>query len=70
MTKAEAKTTSERQASFRAAKKADGFVEVTMWLDKRTVEKITAMAAEIGSTKGELIDIIADNHPTRAPKRH
>jgi len=54
--KAEAKTISQRQTSFRAAKKADGFVEVTMWLEGETVEKVAALATASGNTKGEVVD--------------
>ena len=56
MEKAEARTISERQTSFRAAKKADGFVEVTMWLEGETVEKVAALATASGHTKGEVVD--------------
>ena len=62
MEKAEARTISERQKSFRTAKKADGFVEVTMWLEAATVEKVATLATASGNTKGEVVDGIIQAH--------
>ena len=56
--KAVPKTASQRQTSFREAKTADGFVEVRMWLDKRTFEKIKASASADGISQGEVVDQI------------
>jgi len=54
--KAAPQTASQRQTSFRQAKTADGFVEVRVWLDKRTFEKIKASASAEGISQGEVID--------------
>jgi len=54
--KAAPQTASQRQASFRQAKTADGFIEVRMWLDKRTFEKIKASASADGISQGEVVD--------------
>jgi len=54
--KAAPKTASQRQTSFRQAKTADGFIEVRMWLDKQTFEKIKAIASADGISQGEVVD--------------
>ena len=54
--KEKAKTTTQRQNSFREAKKASGFIEVTMWLESGTVEKIAEASSADGITKGQVID--------------
>jgi len=56
MTSKKAKTTTERQTSFRERKKAEGFSEVTMWLQNETIQKIAYIADSNGITKGEVID--------------
>ena len=58
MTSKKAKDTTERQTSFRARKKADGYSEVTMWLKNDTIQKITTIADSNGFTKGEAVDKI------------
>jgi len=54
--KPKAKTISERQTALRTKRKAEGFVEVTMWLEGETVEKVAALATASGHTKGEVVD--------------
>jgi len=52
----EAKTQGERQLSYRAAKKAGGFLEVRLWLKTQTLSKIKELAADDDITQGEVID--------------
>tara|TARA_B100000795_G_scaffold226400_1_gene182415 strand:+ start:342 stop:530 length:189 start_codon:yes stop_codon:yes gene_type:complete len=54
-------TATQRQKSFRQAKTEDGFIEVRMWFDKRTFEKIKAKAIAEGITQGEVIDQLMNN---------
>ena len=52
------KTVSERQASFRQQKKAQGYVELSAWVKESTFKKITIISEQKGITKGEVIDEI------------
>jgi len=56
------KNTSERQASFRERKKADGYSELSVWVKNDTLEKITTIADSKGITKGEVIDILSTDN--------
>jgi uncharacterized protein YpmB len=62
MTSKKAKDTTERQTSFRARKKAEGYSEVAMWLKNDTLKKITTIAASNGITKGEAVDKIVSKN--------
>lgn len=65
MTSKNPKTITERQASFRDRKKAEGFSEITVWLKNETIEKIAIFADSKGLSKGEAIDSILLSAKTR-----
>ena len=56
MASKEAKTTTERQTSFREKKKDKGYSEVTLWLKNETIEKIAIIADSKGLSRGEVLD--------------
>ena len=54
--KAAPQTANQRQATKRAKRKADGFIEVITWVKTDTRDKLKAEADKQGITTGELLD--------------
>lgn len=63
--KAEPQTANQRQATKRAKRKADGFIEVITWVKTDTRDKLKAEAAKLGITTGELIDNLMGNEAAK-----
>lgn len=50
------RTLKQRQATHRAKRKADGFVEVITWMKVGTRDRLKAEADKQGISTGELLD--------------
>lgn len=56
MTSKKAQTTKARQTSYKARKAHDGYVQLTAWVKRETLSKITDIAASKGIDRGEVIE--------------
>ena len=45
-----------RQAALRAKRHAEGYVEVSMWLKVKTLDRLQIMKGESSLTQGQIID--------------
>ena len=54
--KAAPQTPSQRQATLKAKRREDGYIEMAVWVTAATRDKLKAQASEQGVTIGERID--------------
>jgi hypothetical protein len=54
--KAAPQTLKQRQATLRAKRRADGYIEITTWVKTDTNDRLNEQAKKQGITKGELLD--------------
>jgi hypothetical protein len=56
-------TIKQRQATLRAKRKADGYVEMSVWVKAKTHDKVTQYAVEFKCGMGEVIDDLVSKLP-------
>ena len=54
--KAAPKTRNQRQATHKAKRREDGYIEMAVWIKAETRDQLKAQASEQGVTIGERID--------------
>jgi len=54
--KAAPQTPSQRQATLKAKRREDGYIEMAVWIKADTRDQLKAQASEQGVTIGQLID--------------
>ena len=54
--KAVPQTPSQRQATLKAKRREDGYIEMAVWIKADTRDQLKAQASEQGVTIGQLID--------------
>ena len=55
-------TIKQRQATLRAKRKADGYVEMSVWVKAKTHDKVTQYAVEFKCSMGEMLDDLVAEH--------
>ena len=61
--KAVPQTPQQRQAAFKARQRAEGLVEIAVWVKAKTNEKLLQYAVEFKIGKGEVIDDLVSKLP-------
>jgi hypothetical protein len=56
--KATPQTLKQRQATLKAKRRANGYVEIATWVKTETNDRLNEQAKEQGITKGELLDYL------------
>jgi len=60
--KAAPQTIKQRQDTLRAKRKADGYVEMSVWVKAKTNERLLQYAVEFKCSTGEMLDdLVAKN---------
>ena len=54
--KAAPQTRNQRQATHKAKRREDGYIEMAVWIKAETRDQLKAQASEQGVTIGQLID--------------
>jgi hypothetical protein len=55
-------TIKQRQATLRAKRRAEGYVEMSVWVEAKTRDRVTQYAVEFKCGMGEVIDdLVAKN---------
>ncbi len=60
--KAAPKTIKQRQETLRAKRKADGYVEMSVWVKAKTRDRVTQYAVEFKCSMGEMLDDLVAEH--------